>query len=614
MKSTFVTVIVAIWVAQAASFATVPPPAAFIQRLQAGEKITIVTMGTSLTGGQWRWPDVMMVGWLDRDYTGRVALFNEGVGASASSVGPGNNAALSGLGKLPAVLAHKPDVVFIEFSINDAYLPYKITLEDSKKNLNTIIDRILAANPKTEIILQTMNAVKDKPEHGADGAATQRPKLAEYVEGYREVAKVRGLRLVNHYPHWQKLMQENPTEFDRLVPDGVHPQGEGYWNVLLPELKHELMPPPPDNPVSYLQNPTDHGMTVCLLAPSASTRDAIVCLTSDGVSKPAELPAQATAIPDTAWTIWKSRMNDLKPDTTYQYQVRYRTDDKPAATPVRHFRTLDPAAKTLRAIAFNDTHMGGAVVAALLKQVKPEDFEVSLLLGDVLEGSKRDGSDVLESWTRYVDLLDGANKPIIYVRGNHDTRGAFAKRLAYLFDLPDLDPAKPWGEEQWQYTLQVGPVSFVALDTGEDDDDSTPVASYKNPNLWQQVRQRQADWLKLALRARTPADPPWRVLLTHMPLYNSPWCSVRSRNLWTPLLREWQPDLALSGHDHQWRAAQPQTQGDPWPTLVGGGPAKQGGEEATMMVLSADDKSLRVRLIGAKDGRQLTEFVADKTP
>jgi hypothetical protein len=38
----------------------------------------------------------------------------------------------------------------------------------------------------------------------------------------------------------------------------------------------------------------------------------------------------------------------------------------------------------------------------------------------------------------------------------------------------------------------------------------------------------------------------------------------------------------------------------------------QGGEEATMMVLAADDKSLRVRLIGAKDGRQITEFVAEK--
>jgi hypothetical protein len=43
MKNIVVTVIAAIWLAKAASFATVPPPAAFIQRLQAGEKITIVT-------------------------------------------------------------------------------------------------------------------------------------------------------------------------------------------------------------------------------------------------------------------------------------------------------------------------------------------------------------------------------------------------------------------------------------------------------------------------------------------------------------------------------------------------------------------------------------------
>jgi pimeloyl-ACP methyl ester carboxylesterase len=68
-----------------ASAAPESGPAAFIKRLQAGEKITIVTMGTSPTGGQWRWPDVMMAGWLNRDYTGQVTLFNEGVGASASS-------------------------------------------------------------------------------------------------------------------------------------------------------------------------------------------------------------------------------------------------------------------------------------------------------------------------------------------------------------------------------------------------------------------------------------------------------------------------------------------------------------------------------------------------
>lgn len=284
-----------------------PGPAAFVKRLQAGEKITIVTMGTSLTGGQWRWPDAMMAGWLDLDYAGQVTLFNEGVGASASSVGPGNNAALSGLGKLPAVIAHKPDVVFIEFSINDAYLPYKITLEDSKKNLNSIIDRILEANPKTEIILQTMNPVKNKPGHGADGAATQRHKLAEYVEGYRQVAKARGLRLIDHFPNWQKLMLDNPAEFDRLVPDGVHPLNEAYWAVLLPELKQKLLPPAPAAPVCYLQNPTDHGMTLCVLAPTATTRNVRVSLTP----KAAEPHVEATTIPDTAWTIWKLRLTGL---------------------------------------------------------------------------------------------------------------------------------------------------------------------------------------------------------------------------------------------------------------------------------------------------------------
>jgi len=226
--------------AEPAAHAGAPAPAAFIQRLKEHGKITIVTMGTSLTGGTWRWPDVMMSDWLNKEFPGQVTFFNEGVGASASSVGPGNNPALSGLGKLPAVIAHKPDVVFVEFTTNDAYLPYKISLEDSKKNLNTIIDGVLKANPKAEIILQTMNPVKDKPEHGADPAATQRPKLAEYAEGYRQVAKLRNLRLIDHYPHWLKLMQESSDEFDKLVPDGVHPRADGYERILLPELKRAL--------------------------------------------------------------------------------------------------------------------------------------------------------------------------------------------------------------------------------------------------------------------------------------------------------------------------------------------------------------------------------------
>jgi lysophospholipase L1-like esterase len=208
--------------------------AKFVRRLLTGENVTIVTMGTSLTGGTWRWPDVMMGDWLNKDFPGQVQFFNEGVGASASSVGPGNNPALSGLGKLPAVIAHKPDVVFIEFAMNDAYLPYKISVADCGKNLNTIIDAILAANPRTEIILQTMNMPV-----GESGA--QRPQVNDYNQVYRDVARERGLLLLDHYPKWLKLMTDDRAMFNRLVPDGIHPRAEGYRMVMLPELKARLM-------------------------------------------------------------------------------------------------------------------------------------------------------------------------------------------------------------------------------------------------------------------------------------------------------------------------------------------------------------------------------------
>jgi acyl-CoA thioesterase I len=211
--------------------------ARFVQDLKAGKKVIIVTMGTSLSNA---WPGVMMGDWLTPDFPGQVTFFSECVGASSTAMGPGGDRSLSGLGKLPTAIAHRPDVVFIEFGTNDAYLPYNISLEESKKNLNTIIDGILAANPNTEIILQTMNSCLDQAV--GDKHASLRPRLAEYFQVHRNVAKERNLLLVDHYPNWLKLMTEDPARFDRLVPDRVHPEAEGYREVLLPTLKATLMP------------------------------------------------------------------------------------------------------------------------------------------------------------------------------------------------------------------------------------------------------------------------------------------------------------------------------------------------------------------------------------
>lgn len=235
-----VLVSVGVFAQEMAKTSRTPSEARFITSLNKGEKITIVTMGTSLTGGSWRWPDVMMNDWLNKEYPGQVVCFNEAVSASASSVGPSNDPALSGIGKLPAVIAHKPDVVFIEFATNDAYLPYKISLDESKKNLNFIINKILEANPNTEIILQTMNSVMDKP--GSGPHASDRPNLPQYFQGYRDVANARNLKVVDNYPNWVKLMRNDLARFDQLVPDRIHPQLSGYKEILLPQLKKTLAP------------------------------------------------------------------------------------------------------------------------------------------------------------------------------------------------------------------------------------------------------------------------------------------------------------------------------------------------------------------------------------
>ena len=266
--------------------------ARFIQALRSGRKVTIVTMGTSLTG---LWPGVMVNDWLNLEWPGQVTLCNEGVGASASShLGfSGNPQANSGLGKLDAVIAHKPDVVFIEFGVNDAFRPYKISLEASKKNLNTMVGRLLAANPATEIILQTMNSCLDHPTLGSH--ATDRPQVAAYYQGYREVAKARGLLLVDHYPNWLKIMTNDRPLFDRLVPDRIHPQVPGLQQVLLPELKTTLCPPlAAEAPPSAVDT---------LLAPVAGKLRLLACW-YEGAKLAASRPfiAGELLIPASRWT------------------------------------------------------------------------------------------------------------------------------------------------------------------------------------------------------------------------------------------------------------------------------------------------------------------------
>jgi acyl-CoA thioesterase-1 len=201
----------------------------FIQKLDQGEKVKIAALGTSLTG---TWYYVMQ-DWLKEAYSDQCTFYDFGVGGSASSCPPGK----SGLDQVKKAASYHPDVVFIEFAVNDSYIPYHITVEESRKNLESIIDTMLESNPDIEIILQTMNLVIDVPEL-EKSHSTDRAELPEYLKMYRKVAKERKLLLVDHYPNWKRYMKkEGRDAYRKIVPDGVHPTAEGYRKILIPELK-----------------------------------------------------------------------------------------------------------------------------------------------------------------------------------------------------------------------------------------------------------------------------------------------------------------------------------------------------------------------------------------
>ena len=194
-----------------------------IGHLKGGQTQTIVTYGTSLTaGGAWVG---QLQGELDRRFPGLAKVVNSGAGAMWSKWGVDNLEA--------RVVEKQPDAVLIEFAINDAFLEYKTSPEEARKNLEQMIDRILKARFECQIVLMTMN-----PPISVH--LERRPKVDDYYDVYRQVAKDRKLLLIDHNANWKKVLQADAARFNKLVPDGIHPNALGCETVILPQLLKSL--------------------------------------------------------------------------------------------------------------------------------------------------------------------------------------------------------------------------------------------------------------------------------------------------------------------------------------------------------------------------------------
>ena len=205
------------------AFRAVSVEAVIIPRLMEGQNLNIAAIGTSLSATGFSSWFSQIGAWLNSQYSGKVTLDDEAIAGSYSA---------SGINvQLPTALANNPDAVFIEFSVNDSC---NISLQESCDNLQTMINQVNTwagvHNKTVDIVVQTMNNVP----------GSTRPNLAEYYQGYRDVAAANHVLLIDNYPNWLNLYNTNPSLWTAYVPDGVHPSASGSQNLILPEIQLAL--------------------------------------------------------------------------------------------------------------------------------------------------------------------------------------------------------------------------------------------------------------------------------------------------------------------------------------------------------------------------------------
>lgn len=172
----------------------------------------IVAFGTSLTAGN-AWPDRLTMALTE--------CFGRSVEV-ARIAAPGAGS-LWGVSAVPQVIALAPDLVLIEFAINDADLRDGVRRSVSRTQHIAVIDALAVALPDARVVLLTMS-----PAYGPRG--WMRPRLARYYADVAALAAERDLGLIDLYPRWQ-------TDGARAdLPDGLHPTNEATERIVDPVL------------------------------------------------------------------------------------------------------------------------------------------------------------------------------------------------------------------------------------------------------------------------------------------------------------------------------------------------------------------------------------------
>ena len=218
---------------------------------------------------------------------------------------------------------------------------------------------------------------------------------------------------------------------------------------------------------------------------------------------------------------------------------------------------------------FNDVHENLAVYDKFM----PHLSDISgfcVLNGDIVNhvDDEKDVTDrLIEPLSR---IAQKTSLPVWYLRGNHETRGAFARNMRNYLALKD-------GHYFGAATL--GGIRFVFLDCGEDKKDTN--AAYSGLVNFDRYIERQNQWLEKEVASSEWKNAKARVAIRHIPgpltiPHKNGWKhNLKRLDRMDEILKNANVTLAMGAHLHNWGFHAP-IPARPYPLVVGGGP-KLGG-------------------------------------
>lgn len=344
----------------------------------------------------------------------------------------------------------------------------------------------------------------------------------------------------------------------------------------------------------YLQNPSTDGMTVMWIT-NVPCRSWVEYGTDSTNMQRVRTFAEGEAIANNK--INRIRIENLKPGTKYYYRAvsqeitLYQPYKKEfgdtVRTPVHSFTTWDDRKKDFTAIIFNDIHDNYSLFDKLSEQVKTVDYDFVIYNGDCIADVQSE-SNAVRSISHYCEKMNGAGIPSIFIRGNHETRGAYSMFLWNLLD-------KKGGTHSYG-AFNLGDTRFVLLDCGEDKPDDHWV--YYDMNDFTHYRQDQAEFLKKEIASNEYKKAVKRVLIHYIPIYGRNLDAYNPcKDLWEPILSKARFNISLNAHTHRHEYIPVGKEGNIYPVVIGGG---NNEKSATVSILEKKGDKMTLRILNVK--------------